>query len=256
MGLWRLLAEEILLTPGEGGNGSHAYLLDIEGTTTPLSFVHETLFPYAKERADPFLTSCEGTAEFDELVGALASEHTAERGGDETPPAWRDETTATRRSSALTYVGWLMDRDRKSTALKALQGRIWQVGYDDGSLTAAIYPDVLPALRRWREQKKTIAIFSSGSILAQKLLFAHTGAGDLTPFIDAYFDTTTGPKNDAASYTAIAKTLGHDAADVLFISDIVAELDAAHGAGMRTALCVREGVPPATRHRIVHDFQA
>lgn len=230
------------------------YLLDIEGTTTPVSFVHETLFPHARQHAAAFLRGCAGTPACEEFVDAFAAEHTADRGREDAPPEWQDDSTAARIASTLAYVAWLMDRDRKSTALKALQGRIWQAGYRDGSLVGAIYADVLPAFRRWREQHKTVAIFSSGSILAQKLLFSHTGEGDLTPFIAAYFDTTSGSKKAAASYTVIAHALDHAPDTILFISDLTAELDAAGDAGLRTALCVRAGDPPPTRHPILRDL--
>ena len=148
-----------------------------------------------------------------------------------------------------------MDRDRKSTGLKSLQGRIWEGGFRAGALRAHVYPDVRPALERWRGQGRRVAIFSSGSVLAQRLLFAHTTEGDLTPMIDGYFDTTTGPKREAASYARIAAALGAPPAAVMFVSDVAAELDAARAAGLRTALCVREAaVPPASDHPVLRSF--
>ncbi len=139
-----------------------------------------------------------------------------------------------------------MDRDRKSTALKALQGRIWEAGYRAGELKGKgeVYPDVGPALARWQQAGKRIAIFSSGSVQAQRNLFANTTDGDLSSFLSGYFDTTTGPKREARSYRQIAATLRQEPRDVLFISDVTAELDAARAAGMRTALCVRSAVSP------------
>jgi enolase-phosphatase E1 len=136
-----------------------------------------------------------------------------------------------------------MDQDRKSSGLKSLQGKIWEHGYRSGELKSHVYPDVPPAFERWRRHGKEIAIFSSGSVLAQKLLFAHTGSGDLSRFIGNYFDTTTGAKTDAASYQRIASALALRAPAVLFLSDTVAELDAARSAGMHTALCVRPERP-------------
>jgi enolase-phosphatase E1 len=149
-----------------------------------------------------------------------------------------------------------MERDRKSTGLKSLQGKIWEEGYRAGELKSEVYPDVLPALERWRSRGIDIAIFSSGSVQAQRSLFRHTTAGDLTRFIRAYFDTTTGPKTGPESYTRIAAALDHAPADLLFVSDITAELDAARTAGMRTALCVRAAERPgsAGAHLVVQTF--
>jgi enolase-phosphatase E1 len=156
----------------------------------------------------------------------------------------------------VAYVRWLMDRDRKSTGLKSLQGKIWEEGYRAGDLRSEVYPDVLPALERWRGEGIDIAIFSSGSVQAQRSLFANTAAGDLTGFIRAYFDTTTGPKTAPQSYAQIATALQRSPAEVLFLSDVGAELDAARTAGMRTALCVRTlgATPPAGGHPVIHAF--
>jgi len=208
-------------------NDIRAILLDIEGTTTPIEFVHQVLFPYARARVHDYFEQ--------EDIALLRAEYAAE---PPTPdlPAWNPEA----------YVSWLMDRDRKSTALKALQGRIWEAGYRTGELKGKgeVYPDVRPALERWHAAGKMIAIFSSGSVQAQRNLFANTPAGDLSAFLSAYFDTTTGPKREARSYRQIAAMLRQEPRDMLFISDLPAELDAAREAGMRTALCVREPEPP------------
>jgi enolase-phosphatase E1 len=148
-----------------------------------------------------------------------------------------------------------MDRDRKSTALKSLQGRIWEEGYRAGQLRGQVYPDVPRAFARWRAQGRDLAIFSSGSVLAQRLLFSGSEAGDLTQAIRAFFDTTTGAKSDPESYRKIAAALGQAPAAVLFLSDVTAELDAARGAGMATRLCVREGnAPEAADHPVVRTF--
>jgi enolase-phosphatase E1 len=157
---------------------------------------------------------------------------------------------------ALQYLLWLMDRDRKSTALKSLQGKIWKTGFESGELKAALFPDVPPALERWAAQAR-IAIYSSGSVEAQKLLFSHTTVGDLTPLISAYFDTRTGAKTAPASYAAIAAQISVAPGEVLFFSDVVRELDAAREAGCRTLLAVREGNAPvedAHRHRSIASF--
>ncbi len=148
-----------------------------------------------------------------------------------------------------------MDQDRKCTGLKSLQGKIWEEGYRSGELRGEVYPDVLPALERWRGQGVDIAIFSSGSVQAQRSLFRNSVAGDLTRFIKAYFDTTTGPKREPESYARISAALERAPSDVLFVSDIGAELDAARMAGMRTALCVREPGQVPGVHPVIHSFE-
>jgi enolase-phosphatase E1 len=149
-----------------------------------------------------------------------------------------------------------MDRDRKSTGLKSLQGKIWEEGYRAGDLRGEVYPDVPPALERWRREGVDVAIFSSGSVQAQRSLFGSTAAGDLTRFIRDYFDTTTGPKTAPMSYARIAAALERSPSEVLFVSDITAELDAALTAGMQTALCVREPgtAAPAGAHPVIRTF--
>lgn len=220
-------------------------LLDIEGTTTPISFVHEVLFSYARANLKDYLTAHWGFPELAADIAGLHDEHGADVERQLNPPALLKETRQDEIDSVVAYVNWLMDSDRKSTTLKSLQGKIWKQGYLDGTLVAATFDDVAPALKRWRESDLSVNIFSSGSVLAQKLLFAHTQAGDLTGFIDNYFDTTTGPKNEAESYQRIAGSLGLPAQDVLFISDVVAELVAANRSGMQTLLCVRPGNAPS-----------
>ncbi len=180
-------------------------------------------------------------------VGRLQAEHAAESHPD--IPPWRDDAAA-----VAAYVHWLMDRDRKSTGLKSLQGKIWEEGYRAGDLRGQVYPDVPPVLERWRRQGIDVAIFSSGSVQAQRSLFTNTAAGDLTRFIRAYFDTTTGPKTAPHSYAQIAAALQRSPSEVLFLSDVGAELDAARTAGMRTALCVRTpgAVPSSGAHPVIH----
>ena len=227
--------------------GIRAILLDIEGTTTPVEFVHQVLFPYARARVHDYLTQHADDPAVRADIALLRAEYAAESHASSLPP-WDPEA----------YVYWLMDRDRKSTGLKALQGRIWEAGYQAGELKGKgeVYPDVRPALERWRNAGTTIAIFSSGSVQAQRNLFANTTAGNLAPFLSGYFDTTTGPKREAASYRRIAAALGSRTTEVLFISDVAAELDAARGAGMRTALCVRgaSADDSPTDHPRIHSF--
>jgi enolase-phosphatase E1 len=208
-------------------------LLDIEGTTAPFSFVAGTLFPYARARLARFLEEHRDDGEVREDLARLRAER--ER---ETEPGVPEDP--------LDYLFWLMDRDRKSTALKSVQGKIWEDGFESGTLVAPVYPDVPRALKRWKDEGRDVSIYSSGSVLAQKLLFAYTDAGDLTPFLRAYFDTTTGPKREAGSYARIAAALDRKPREVLFVSDIVAELEAARTAGCATALAVRPGNAPAS----------
>ena len=206
-------------------------LLDIEGTTTPIAFVHEVLFSYARAHARDFLTQDSDEVRAD--VALLREEHAADKRNNLQPP-----------ESIPDYIDWLIDRDRKSTALKSLQGKIWRQGYLDGSLKSQVFADVAPAFERWRAAGLKIGIFSSGSVLAQQLLFAHTDAGDLTGFIDDYFDTNVGKKGDAESYRKIAAAMDLEPSEILFISDVVAELEAAQESGMRTLLSIRPGNSP------------
>jgi enolase-phosphatase E1 len=235
----------------------HAILLDIEGTTTPISFVYDVLFPFARSHVKEYLVTHFDQPAVRVDVSYLREEHATDVSRSLNPPAWLAGPGDVVIDPLVAYVHWLMDRDRKSTGLKSLQGKIWQRGYQDGILRAQVFPDVPPALECWHKGGFKVSIFSSGSVLAQKLLFAHTEAGDLTPFLAQYFDTTTGPKTTADSYRRIASALAVLPARVLFISDVVAELDAAHAADMRTLLNLRPGnhPQPATEaHPIIETF--
>ena len=245
------------MAPGRKAADIDAILLDIEGTITPIAFVHEVLFPYARDRAKKFLVSHYIVPEVLADIATLRQEHDADVRQALEPPPLVEQTAEEGIDSITNYVHWLIDRDRKSTGLKSLQGKIWREGYSDGTLKAQLFDDVAPALRRWSGANLRIGIFSSGSVLAQRLLLAHTNAGDLTGLIDDYFDTTTGPKTAAESYRTIAASLGLPAAKILFISDVVAELEAAGAAGMQTLLCIRPGNNPQPTmhdHRSVEDF--
>ena len=242
--------------PDPPGGGARTLLLDIEGTTTPVDFVTRVLFPYAREHVRDFLIRRAPTdpALRDDLE-RLYSDHRADERAGQYPPPWREDDPAAVLDSAVAYVHWLMDRDRKSTVLKSLQGRIWEEGYRSGRLQGQVYPDVPRAFARWRAQGREMAIFSSGSVLAQKLLFSRSDAGDLTPYLRGFFDTTTGAKGEPESYRKIARTLAREPPAVLFLSDVAAELDAARTAGLATALCVRGGDAPAPApHPVVRSF--
>ncbi|HEY0378757.1 MAG TPA: acireductone synthase [Pyrinomonadaceae bacterium] len=235
---------------------TRALLLDVEGTTTPVEFVYETLFPFARQHVREFLEQHLDSEEVRADAEALKNENLSDAEKGSGPPRWLEDSPDSLVESAVSYAHWLMDRDRKSTALKSLQGKIWEGGYRSGRLRGEVYADVRPAFERWKRLGKEIYIFSSGSVLAQKLIFAHTSEGDLTPYLDGYFDTTTGAKASAASYVSISEKIGAHAAEVLFVSDVTAELDGARAAGMTTALCVRPGSrePEQSAHPIVRTF--
>ena len=218
-------------------------LLDIEGTTTPIAFVHEVLFSYARAHARDFLRNNQDSDEVRADIALLREEHAADVSNNLQPP-----------ESIADYIDWLIDRDRKSTGLKALQGKIWRQGYLDGSLKSQVFADVAPALERWHAAGVRISIFSSGSVLAQQLLFAHTDAGDLTKFIDGYFDTNVGKKGEAESYRKIAAALDLKPSKILFISDVVAELEAAQEARMKTLLSIRPGNSPQEWPQVIRSF--
>lgn len=222
-------------------------LLDVEGTVAPLTLTSEVLFPYARAHFAEFLSrNFEQEAVRADL--ALLSE---ENRGEAALDAPRIATGCKRTpdgkpafvGGSLAYLLWLMDRDRKSTALKSLQGKIWKAGFESGELKGTLFDDVPAAFARWSKRGR-VAIYSSGSVEAQKLLFRHTNFGDLTPLISGYFDTRTGPKQAVASYVAIAQEVGVAPCDALFFSDVVKELDAAREAGCGTRLVVRPGNPP------------
>jgi enolase-phosphatase E1 len=224
-------------------NVTRAILLDIEGTTTPIAFVYDVLFPYARAHFRDFLRDHPEA----DAIAILKREWVAEP-PDNHPPLPGD---------LATYIEWLMDRDRKSPGLKALQGLVWQRGYRDATLKGEVYADVPPALERWRRGGIKTAIYSSGSVLAQRLLFSTTAFGDLTPLLSGFFDTSSGIKTSSESYERIAAGLECSTRQMLFVSDLIAELDAARAAGCEALLCVRPAtvpidIPPI--ERIVHTF--
>lgn len=217
-----------------------AVLTDIEGTTTSVAFVYDVLFPYAAARLDAFCAAPPaGDPEAAQALARLAAEHREEAGqfpaAAGLPPF----------GDGAPYARYLMAHDRKSTGLKQLQGAIWERGYRDGTLRGHVFPDVPPALAAWTAAGVRLRVFSSGSVRAQRLLFAHTDHGDLTGFFEGFHDTTTGPKLEPASYAAIAAAFALPPADILFLSDHTGELDAAAAAGLRTGCLLRPGNAPA-----------
>ncbi|MCU0889047.1 MAG: acireductone synthase [Rubritepida sp.] len=207
-------------------------LTDIEGTTTSIAFVHTTLFPYAARALEGFLAAHATDAEVAPIL--------AEVPGPDALATLRD---------------W-MARDVKATPLKALQGIIWRQGYAAGALRGHLWPDVPARLRAWRDQGLHLAVYSSGSEEAQRLLFRHSEAGDLEGLFEGFFDTRMGAKREAESYRRIAAAWGAPPAAILFLSDVAEELDAAHEAGLATCQLVRaaDGTRPAGRHAQAADF--
>lgn len=206
-------------------------LTDIEGTTSSISFVKDVLFPYARRALPAFVRERGQEPEVRRWLDAVATEHGA----------------VCSDAVIVEILQGMIDEDRKHTALKALQGMIWSDGYDNADFSAHIYPDAAAQLRDWHAAGIPLAVYSSGSVPAQKLFFGHTDAGDLTALFEGWFDTEVGHKRDAGSYREIARRLDRPAAEILFLSDVVEELDAAREAGMRTALIDRREDYPQPR---------
>ena len=202
---------------------TQAILTDIEGTTSSISFVKDVLFPYARRALPGFVAAHRDDPEVRRWLDVVATEHGS---------ICNDDVIVE------TLQGWI-DQDRKHTALKALQGMIWKAGYRDADFTAHIYPDAAPALREWHAAGLPLYVYSSGSVPAQQLFFGHSDAGDLTPLVSDWFDTEIGGKREAGSYQRIAARIGVDAAQIVFLSDVVEELDAAREAGLQTVLVDR-----------------
>ena len=207
-----------------------AIIIDIEGTITPIAFVRDVLFPYARAHLAEFLGQKADDPEVAMQVAAV-----------------RKLAPGTDALAAL--LGW-MDQDLKIPPLKTLQGMIWQAGYDNGELKGQIYDDVPATLRDWHQHGFALYIYSSGSIPAQRLLLGHSNAGDLTPLLSGHFDTSIGPKREPSSYRNISARIGIAPQELLFLSDIEAELDAAAAAGWQTAQLVRgnDGTMGSARH--------
>jgi enolase-phosphatase E1 len=216
-----------------------AIVTDIEGTTSSIDFVHQSLFPYARANMRPFLRAYANRPE----VAAQLHETARLEGRQLT---WEDAADVLER--------WI-DEDRKLTPLKTLQGMIWAVGYADGELKGHVYPDTPVYLQLWQSQGKRLYIYSSGSVEAQQLIFGHSDAGDLTPLFSGYFDTRIGAKREEASYRAILDELALPGESVLFLSDIGEELDAARSAGLHTCQLLRDArARPFPQHPQARDF--
>jgi enolase-phosphatase E1 len=217
-------------------------LLDIEGTTCPVSFVAEVLFPYASSCLERHLEEHQDEVEIKSLLEGVEMAW-KEDVHPEAIALLEEQESPTEIKIIAQYLKQLIARDIKLTELKDLQGRIWRSGYASGELVAPLFPDAPEALQRWHDKGFTLAVYSSGSIPAQKLLYGHCQAGDLTPLFQHWFDTKTGAKQAKESYLTIAKSMGTAPSDVLFISDALQELEAADAAGMKTLFSDREGNP-------------
>lgn len=214
-----------------------AVIIDIEGTTTDIKFVHQVLFPFARKYLSEFVRQQRLQPEVIAIITAVKSQLPA-------------EATLTQVIDLLHQ--W-MDEDKKATSLKTVQGLIWQSGYDSGELKGHLYPDVLPVLEQWHDQGICLGVYSSGSVAAQKLLYGNSECGDITPLFSHYFDTRVGHKQHSASYRHIAENMAMAAAQLLFLSDSVAELDAAKLAGWHTIQLHRDGQATGT-HPVVGSF--
>jgi len=209
-------------------SGIKAVVVDIEGTTTPVSFVHEVLFPYARDRMADF-------------VAAHGSElETAQALADVRAEAGREGASDADTVDIL--LGWIAE-DRKAGPLKLIQGLIWRGGYEDGSLHGPVYDDAAACLKRWHKRGLRLFVYSSGSEEAQRLIFGYSDKGDLTPLFDGYFDTRVGAKVEAASYVAIAKAIDLPPNEILFLTDNPKEVDASLNAGMKAVRIDRETSP-------------
>lgn len=216
-----------------------AIVTDIEGTTSSIDFVHEVLFPYVARAMPEFVRSHHSDPEISRLLNDVRDEI--------------DEADADTSRLVQVLLQW-MEEDRKATPLKSLQGFIWAYGYESGAFAGHVYADAVSNLRKWRERGISLYVYSSGSTRAQQLLFGHSDAGDLRPLFSGYFDTRIGGKREEASYRAIAREIGLSAAEILFLSDVAEELDAAAAAGMQTVQVVRDQTVPEGRHTAVTDF--
>ncbi len=215
-----------------------AILTDIEGTTSSIAFVFEVLFPYAKQHLPDYVRSCAKQDPHSALIQAVRDE--------------AQEPQADVERVIAILVQWMVD-DVKATSLKALQGQVWQQGYVSGEIKGHVYPDAVTALQAWQQQGYQLYVYSSGSVQAQKLIFGYSIAGDLTPLFSGYFDTCSGHKREAGSYTRIAQAIGLPAEHILFLSDVVEELDAAYATGMRTCGLARNQTL-LDRHTTVRSF--
>ncbi len=222
-----------------------AILLDIEGTTSSISFVYDEMFPFVRRELNGFLDQFFNEESTREACLKIAEEAQSDHGNQK---KW-----------VAQEVLRLMDSDSKTTGLKMLQGLIWKSGFESGELRAHVYPDFPEALKRWNEQGYRVEIYSSGSVKAQKLFFKHTECGDLLPHLKGHYDTQIGAKQDSSSYQKIAQSMNLEPHEVHFFSDVPEELEAAQTAGMKATLVVRPGNKPVDqvdRFDVISSFES
>lgn len=222
-------------------DGIKGVLLDIEGTTSSISFVYDVMFPFARKHFAGYLSDHWESESVVAAIEMLATDVGVESVSELFAGATADDA---KQKIVVDHLLRLMDNDVKATGLKKLQGLVWQSGFQTGEMTAHVYDDVFPAITSWKSAKIDVRIYSSGSVHAQKLFFAHSVAGDMLPLFSGHYDTTTGGKMDSDSYREIAKAFEMPPSKILFISDVAAELDAAADAGMQTCLSIRPGNKP------------
>ncbi|MEM9586088.1 MAG: acireductone synthase [Planctomycetota bacterium] len=245
------------LTADRPGQGAKAILLDIEGTTSSISFVVDTMFPYVRDQVAAYLAR----HHTDDACQAACRQMAADSGSDSEQIFGRDWASSVTQAKVVQHVNQLMDVDSKTTGLKKLQGLIWKDAFESGAMVSHLYEDVLPAINGWVQSGRSVWIYSSGSVNAQKLFFGHTPVGSILDRFSGHWDTQVGSKKETASYQSIASTIqessGLAANQILFVSDVVAELDAAAEAGLQTALSIRPGNQPIdgeTPHPKINSF--
>jgi len=218
-----------------------AILTDIEGTTTSISFVHDTLFPYAKEHVRDYLIVNQNEPKISQLIREIAQ---------------MENKPEADLSQVIQILQTWMEQDKKITPLKTLQGMMWKAGFEEGHFQGHVYLDAFQQLQHWHDEGISLYVYSSGSVAAQKLLFSHSTYGNLTPLFSGYFDTNIGGKKESSSYRKIAEQLQMPSDKILFLSDVVEELNAAAEAGMQTFLIIREAaaLPDGCSHAAANNF--
>ena len=228
-------------------------LLDIEGTTSSISFVYDVMFPYVRQNVESFLDSSWDDSAVEACLPLLAIDLEKE-----SVEQWLGDLTVEEQKSAVAggVIG-LMDADVKATGLKQLQGLIWKDGFTSSQMVAHLYDEVADCIKAWKQSGIDVRIYSSGSVQAQHLFFGHTVAGDLLDQFSGHYDTTTGPKRESSSYETIAAQFDCPANEILFVSDVVEELQAAKTAGLQAVLSIRPGnkpVPPEHGFETIDGF--
>ena len=237
---------------------SQHLLLDIEGTTCPVTFVSNVLFPFAKRELSSYINQNGNDSTQNRYIQDAREEWAKDQSVESAELKRQVNDQQISEITGLTrYLEYLITVDRKSTALKDIQGQIWEYGYNNGQLKAELFPEAAECLMRWHQERIALSVYSSGSIRAQQLLYTHTSKGNLEPLFNQWFDTHTGPKKSAESYITIANQLNSNAENIWFVSDNGDECDAARTAGMHTLFSLRDGNPDRNPrdHAIIHTLR-